>query len=212
MLRQKENWELGLEEILEEKDKKVKDIYERMKTARSKKKKIELLTECKETLLKNIENPKLTLENQEQENYAKIKTSNMKMTSERRLPIRKTTSEKKTKSTSSPRKMTPTRKMTGKMTSSKTKNSHLTTSVARKLGLDRLPSVRKITERWQCTHLTSAQTEANFTSVKPVMISSSVVANPTVCTPVYRADRPMGGKQGQKTGFRAADKPIRAKD
>ena len=123
----------------------MKDIYERMKTARSKKKKIELLTECKETLLKNIENPKLTLETQEQENYAKIKTSNMKMTSERRLPIRKTTSEKKTKSTSSPRKMTPTRKMT----SSKTRNSPLTTSVARKLGLDRLPSVRKITERWQ---------------------------------------------------------------
>ena len=105
------------------------------------------------------------------------------------MPIRKTTSEKKTKSTSSPRKMTPTRKMT----SSKTRNSPLTTSVARKLGLDRLPSVRKITERLQYTHLTSAQT----------------VAKPTGRTPVYRADRPMGGEQGQKTGFRAANKPIR---
>ena len=102
--------------------------------------------------------------------------------------------------------MTPTRKMTGKMTA-KTRNSPIATSVARKLGLVSLPSVRKITYRLQGTHLPLAQIEAKFQFPNPVMFSSSMVDH-TDCTLVNRASPPMRMKMRVK----AADGPIRAEN
>ena len=101
-------------------------------------------------------------------------------------------------------KMTPTRKMTGKMTT-KTRNSPLTTIVARKLGLVSLPSVRKIIDRLQGTHLPLAQNEAFSQFFKPVMTSSSAVVN-TDCTLVNRPSPPMR----MMMRMEAADQPIRA--
>ena len=124
------------------------EIYERLKNAKSKKKKMDLLRECKETLDTEIVNPKLSTETLEIEAFAKIKakivteivtepnpvdTPTKKTALDRtkddpstspnpRLPRKKTASIRKTTSTSTPSKMTPTRKMTGKMTM-KAKNS-----------------------------------------------------------------------------------------
>ena len=199
--------------MVEMKESKVKDIYERLKTSRTKKKKLELLEDCKETLILEIKNPKQTLENLEKENYAKLKAKIVNPKNSVRKNFSKpgqATSSKKTttvwKTTSSPRKMTPTRKMTGKMTT-KTRNSPIATSVARKLGLVSLPSVRKLTDRLQGTHLPLAQIEAKFQFPKPVMISSSAVVD-TDCTLVNRAGPPMRMKMRVK----AADRPIRAEN
>ena len=165
---------------------------------------------CEETLVEGITNPKITQEMLEQEEYKKIRSRLDKMTpTVGRLLERKTTQLKK--QTESPRKTTPTRKMTGKMTK-QAKNSPLTTSVARKLGLTFVPNVRKIAERMQHTHLSSAQNEANKLFYKPVLISSSAVPKPPDSTPVHRAGQPMGGEEGQKTGLRAAAWPIGAQD
>ena len=49
------------------------EIYERLKTAKSKKKKLDLLRECKETLDTEIINPKLSTKTMELEAFAKIK-------------------------------------------------------------------------------------------------------------------------------------------
>ena len=125
------------------------------------------------------------------------------MTPDGRLSQRKSTPWKKT--TLSPRKTTPTRKMT-----KLAKNSPLTKSLARKLGLAVVPNVRKIAERLQRTHLPSAQTQASKLFHKPVLISSSAVSQPPDRTPVHRAGPPMGGEEGQQTGLRAAAWPIRA--
>jgi hypothetical protein len=186
----------------------VKDIYERLRRSRTKKKKLDLLEECKETLILEINNPKQTLENQENENYANLKAriahpkNNVRKNFANKIKLGQATSSssKKTttvwKTTSSPRKMTPTRKMTGKMTT-RTKNSPIATSVARKLGLVSLPSVRKLTDRLQGTHLPLAQIEAKFQLPKPVMISSSAVVH-TDCTLVNRAGPAMRMKMRVK--------------
>ena len=55
LLRKNENWDEGLKESLEEKSKKVKGIYDRIKTSKSKKKKLELPKYCKETLIEGIQ-------------------------------------------------------------------------------------------------------------------------------------------------------------
>ena len=106
--------------------------------------------------------------------------------------------------------MTPTRKMIGKMTG-KTKNSPLKTSVAKKLSLENLPSVKLIVEGLQRSHPPLAQNGANFIQRKQVINSSSVVAMKTVCTPVYQANQPMGRERGQQMEAWVADQPIRAK-
>ena len=227
LLRPKESWEEELERIIKVKEMKTKEIYERMKAAKSKKKKIELLKECKETLDTGIRNPKLSIENLELQAYAKIKTNISIVTKPNPAdkPVKTTALDKieddliisprlprkKTTSTSSPRKMTSTRKMTGKMTM-KAKNSPLATSVARKLGLVSLPSVRKIAEGLQCTHPPSAHNGAISTVRKPVLTSSSEVVRKTDCTLVHWAGQPMGGERDEKTEAWAATQPIRAKE
>ena len=253
LLRQKESWEIGLENMLKMKENKVKEIYERLKGSRTKKKKIELLEDCKETLTLEIRNPKLTLENREQEIYANLKAriimtdtkpnlatklvkkmtqtdgeddlgthaksksnvrKNFVTSLEPKFVANNPRSKKTTagwKTTSSPGKMTPTKKMAGKMTA-KTKNSLMATSVASRLGLKSLPSVRKMTDRLQGTHLPSAQIEANFQFYKQDMISCSTVKQPQECTLLNRAGPPMRAKQGQWTGVQAADQPIGAKN
>ena len=199
-----------MKEKLEKKSNVVKEIYDRLKTSKSKKKKIELLRHCQETLVEGITNPKITQEMLEQEKFKRIRSRLGKMTpTVGRLQERKTTQWRKT--TKSPRKTTPTRKMTGKMTKL-AKNSPLTTNVARKLGLTVVPNVRMIAERMQHTHLSSAQNEANKLFYKPVLIRSSAVPKPPDSTPVHRAGPPMGGEEGQQTGLRAAAWPIGAQE
>ena len=73
LLKQKESWKTSLETILIIKERRVKEIYEKLKLYKTKKNKLELLEECKETLILTIQNPTMTLENQENEIYANLK-------------------------------------------------------------------------------------------------------------------------------------------
>ena len=181
------------ERNLSAKTSKVKEIYDRLKTSKSKKKRMELMKLCQETLVEGIANPKASQESLEQEIFEEIRSSLRKMTRDGRLPALKTTSWKMT--TSSPRKSTPTRKMTGKMTDLG-RNSPLVPSVARKLGMTVVLRAKQTAEQLQRTHLPLAQTEASKISSKPVMISSSAGIKPPGSTPVYRAGPPMGGEEG----------------
>ena len=52
-----EIWEEGLRESLEQKESSIKEIYERLKTSKSKKKRMELKKFCQETLFEGIANP-----------------------------------------------------------------------------------------------------------------------------------------------------------
>jgi hypothetical protein len=78
LLKQKESWETSLETILEKKENRVKEIYRKLKLYKTKKKKLELLKECKETLILTIKNPTMTLENLESEVYANLKEEKAK--------------------------------------------------------------------------------------------------------------------------------------
>jgi hypothetical protein len=220
LVKRNEIWEEGLKESLELKENKVKEIYDRLKTSKSKKKRMELMKLCQETLVEGIANPKASQESLEQEIFEEIRSSLRKMTRDGRLPVLKTTSWKMT--TSSPRKNTPTRKMTGKMTNLG-RNSPLVPSVARKLGMTVVIRAKQTAEQLQRTHLPLAQTEASKISSKPVMISSSAGIKPPGSTPVYRAGPPMGGEEGtadRALGGRLANQsrglkeelPINSKD
>ena len=72
LLKKKESWEISLESHLEKKDDRVKEIYKKLKLYKTKKKKLELLKECKETLFLTIKNPTMTIENLESEAYANL--------------------------------------------------------------------------------------------------------------------------------------------
>jgi hypothetical protein len=171
---------------------------------------LKLLRHCQEDLVEGITNPKITQEMLEQEKIKKIRRRLDKMTpAVGRLPMRKTTQWKK--NTQSPWKTTPPMQMTWKMTKP-AKNSPLTTSVARKLGLTVVTNVRMIAERMQHTHLSSAQNEANKLFYKPVLIRSSAVPKPPDSTPVHRVGPTMGGEDGKQTGLRAAAWPIEAQE
>ena len=191
LANQNEIWDEGLRESLEEKESSIKEIYERLKTSKSKKKKTELKIFCQETLVGGIANPKACQETQEQEIFEEIR--NMKMTNDGRLPSLKTTSLKMTSST--PRKSTPRTKKTCKMTKLG-QNSPLVPSVARKLGMSVVTRAKKAAEPLQRTHLPLAQTEASKIKIKPVIISNSAGAKPPDRTPVHRAGPPMGGEEG----------------
>ena len=78
LAKQDEIWEGGLGESLEQKDSAIYEIYEHLKTSKSKKKKIELKKYCQEILVKGIANPKACQATLEQENYEEIR--NMKTT------------------------------------------------------------------------------------------------------------------------------------
>ena len=88
-------------------------------------------------------------------------------------------------------------------------NSPPVTSVAKRLGLTHLPSVRMITERLQCTHPSSAQNGAISTLRKPVFVSNSEVARELECTPVPRPHQPMG-REGEDD--QVAAQPMGAKE
>ena len=220
LIKQNEIWEGGLQESLESKESKVKDIYDRLKTSKSKKKKLELLRMCQETLVEGIAKPKTSQEMLEQELFERLRSSLNKMAQDGRLPTLKTTNWKMTPP--SPRKTTPTRKMSGKMTKLG-RNSPLVPSVARKLGMTVVTRAKHTAEQLQRTHLHSAQTEASKFSSKPVLISSSAVTKPPHSTPVHRAGPPMGGEEGtadRALGGRLANQsrgmleelPINSKD
>ena len=64
-------------------------------------------------------------------------------------------------------------------------------NVAKRLGLESLPSVKVMAERLQCTHLPSAKNEATNTLykiTKPICISSSLGVEQPDCTPVAQPD------------------------
>ena len=243
--------------ILITKERRVKETFEKLKLYKTKKKKLELLEECKETLILTISNPTMTLENQESEVYANLKAEKEntdlelnlatkvveKMTRGSReddlgtkpknivtkifVTVTKPGIPKTTKNeiikpnnfrsskiptswkTTPSKKMTPTKKMTGKMTA-KIKNSPVATNVASRLGLKSLPSVKRMTDRLQGTHLPPAQIKAKYNLskiTKPSFIKSSFGVQKPGCTPVNRAGQPMGVKQGQRTGVHNADGP-----
>ena len=101
LVKQNEIWEGGLKESLELKESKVKEIFDRLKTSKSKKKRLELLKMCQETLVEGIANPKASQESLEQHIFARLRSSLSKMSQDGRLPNMKTTNWKMT--TPSPR-------------------------------------------------------------------------------------------------------------
>jgi hypothetical protein len=72
-LMQNESWESDLETSLEMKERKVKEIYQNLKIYKTKKKKLDLLKDCKETSMIKITNPMMTLEDLEREVYVDLK-------------------------------------------------------------------------------------------------------------------------------------------
>ena len=72
-LRLKEKWEDDVEKSIKLKENKIEEIYERRKSAKSKKKKLELLRECKITLTEKIENWRMTLVDAEERNIVILK-------------------------------------------------------------------------------------------------------------------------------------------
>ena len=115
------------------------------------------------------------------------------------LGSRKTTTGWKT--TISSRKMTPTKKMIGKMTAI-IRNSLVATSVASRLGLKGLPSVKMMTDRLQGTHLPPAQIEANYLPSKPVIISSSIGVQKSEFTLLNRTAHQWGRSRDNGQGSR----------
>ena len=190
MVKRNEIWEEGLKENLEMKESRVTEVYQRFKTSKSRKKRIELMKLCKETLVEGIANPKASKESLEQEAFVEIRNNLKKMTKDGRLPTLKTTSRKMTPASS--RRNAPTKK------TSLGRNSPLISNVARKLGTSVVTRTKQAAELLQRTHLPLAQTEASKTSNKPVMISSNAGAKPPDSTPVNRAGPPMGGEEGDR--------------
>jgi hypothetical protein len=82
--RQKEFWERKADDELKMKEIKLKDFQTRNKTSKSKKKKIELLKECKEILFSSIEDWKETPDMEEERRYNNLKES---VTKERMLEM-----------------------------------------------------------------------------------------------------------------------------
>ena len=72
-LREKENWEIDMKKSINLKENRIGEIYERRKSAKSKKKKLELIRECKITLTKMIENFGMTLVDAEERNILILK-------------------------------------------------------------------------------------------------------------------------------------------
>ena len=219
LLKKKESWEISLESHLEKKDDRVKEIYKKLKLYKTKKKKLELLKECKETLFLTIKNPTMTIENLESEAYVNLKeekerlemnlTVNIveKMTPNNieddlgskpmNIDVTVTGSRMNKMTKNNPMKMTPNKKKT----TARIKNSPRAMNVAKRLGLESLPSVKVMAERLQCTHLPSAKNEATNTLykiTKPICISSSLGVEQPDCTPVAQARQPMGEKQGSE--------------
>jgi hypothetical protein len=73
--RQKEFWERKTDEELKMKEIELKDFQTRNKTSKSKKKKLELLKECKEKLFSSIEDWKETPDMEEERRYKNLKES-----------------------------------------------------------------------------------------------------------------------------------------
>ena len=181
------------------KESKVKEIYGRLKTSKSRKKRMELMKLCKETLVEGIANPKASKETLEKEVYAKIMNNLKRMSEDGRLPNLKTTPRKMTMASPGRKKNSIiVKKMTGKMTGLG-RNSPLKPGVVLKLGKSATFKTKQMTEPPQRTHLSLAQTEASKTFInKPVSISSSAGAKSPDCTPVNRAGPPMGGEEGDR--------------
>ena len=69
----KENWESEVKDNIDLKENKIKEIYERQKSSKTKKKKLELLRECKNTLTEMITDWRMTLVDAEEKNYKTLK-------------------------------------------------------------------------------------------------------------------------------------------
>ena len=69
----KENWERGTEAATEVKEMKVKEIYEKQKSSKSKKRKLDLIRECKTTLTETIVNLRMTVLDAEDAHYKNLK-------------------------------------------------------------------------------------------------------------------------------------------
>jgi hypothetical protein len=67
LAKMKENWENEYKSTMKLKDMKMKEIYNKQKISKSMKSKIELLKECKETLMANLGNEKMTMTGLEEE-------------------------------------------------------------------------------------------------------------------------------------------------
>ena len=72
-LRRQENWESDVTKSINLKENKIGEIYERRKSAKSKKKKLKLIRECKITLTVMIKNLGMTLVDAEEKNIVILK-------------------------------------------------------------------------------------------------------------------------------------------
>ena len=69
----KEKWENEYVSTMKLKEMRMKEIYNKLKISKSIKSKLELLKECKETLIANLDNEKMTVTGLEEEMYKKLK-------------------------------------------------------------------------------------------------------------------------------------------
>ena len=83
----KENWEEDAEAAANVKENKMKELYERKKSMKSKKRKFELVRECQNTMTGMLTDWRMTLHDAEDKNYQILKEKLMKERSFKKIEI-----------------------------------------------------------------------------------------------------------------------------
>ena len=151
--RKKEHWEREIDERLKMQEIEIEEIMTRKKSMKSRKKKLELLKDCKEKLFGMIEDWKETPDMEEERNYRKLK-ENLKKERMVEVAGRKSTGRKaearpEMKKKEDLRKTTPRKKVWKKKMPGIANggNSPMAKSFARKLDLKPNLSVKQMAAR-----------------------------------------------------------------
>ena len=173
--RKKEHWEREIDERMKMQEIEIEEIVTKKKSMKSRKKKLELLKDCKEKLFGMIEDWKETPDMEEERNYRKLK-ENLKKERMVEVAGRKSTGRKaearpEMKKKEDLRKTTPRKKVWKKKMPGRANggNSPMAKSFARKLDLKPNLSVKQMAERLetlQQINLSTAEVCGQLTSLK----------------------------------------------